>query len=201
MLSQLVARAALEGLRLEDLTFGLMFELIVFAQELRAEGADEETTTLIFDTTRALQALSVRQHTCARMRTQALLPVADPRLAEITNGTDHLHSGGVHTGVLDDTVSRFHHALLFTARSTHRQLWNDSTKVTVGPIFLHSSAFVAFHGEVACCFRDVDQCFIRTNVFLAEALLLSFFPRPCFLLWHSGALTDLLVFLNISDYM
>jgi len=184
MLTQFVARPTLEGFRLEGLTLGLMFELIVLAQKHGAEGTHEETTALILYTTIAFQAQSIDEHTGTRMRSETFLAMTNPSLAEVADCTDHLHTGGVNTYMLDHTITALHQALLFTTLTAHRKLGDGLAEVAVGTILLHALTFIALHSEVTGSLSDVNQSFVRTDVLLAKTLLISFLPRSGFLLRH-----------------
>jgi len=190
VLTQFVARSTLEGFRLEDLTLGLMFELIVLAKEHGAEGAHEETTALILYTTIAFQTQSIDEHAGTRMRSKALLAMTNPSLAEVAYCTDHLHTGGVNTYMLDHTITTLHQALLFATCTAHRKLGDGLAEVAVGTILLHAITLIALHSEVTGSLGDVNQSFVRTDVLLSQPLLISFLPRSGFLLRHVADLVE-----------
>jgi len=120
------------------------------------------------------------------MRSKTLLTVAYPSLAEVADRSNHLKTGRVDTCMFDDTITALHHTLLFTTRSTHGKFLNGLTEITISTILLHSLAFVALHGEVARGFGDIFKGFVRTDVFLTQALLFSFLSCSCLLFRHFG---------------
>ena len=66
-----------------------MLELVVLAEVVAAEGALEYPPAVVPHAALALDAHGVPQRACAGVRGQALLPVADPRLAEVAHGAHH----------------------------------------------------------------------------------------------------------------
>ena len=94
-----------------------MLELVVLADRLEAEAADEEPAALVPHAALALHTLGLPQHARARVLPQALpagkvpsdiawfgsagetmlqvLAVADPGLAEVAHRPHHRHPGGV----------------------------------------------------------------------------------------------------------
>ena len=85
-----VATLTLEVLSLDHLTAGLVLELVVLAEELEAEAAGEDTTAVFPDSSLTLDTLGVPEGTVAGVVLQALLAVANPGLAEVTDSTHHL---------------------------------------------------------------------------------------------------------------
>ena len=85
-----VAALALEVLRLHHLAAGLVLELVVLAEELEAEAAGEDTTAVFPDSPLTLDTLGVPEGTVAGVVLQALLAMANPGLAEVTDSTHHL---------------------------------------------------------------------------------------------------------------
>lgn len=105
VLSQPVARLALVRFRLQHLAGRLVLELIVLAQEVVAEAALVHAATVIPNATFTFDANGIHQRTDAGMRLKALAPVADPGLTVVTDGPNHLQSGGVHSRMLHDAIS------------------------------------------------------------------------------------------------
>ena len=87
------------------------------------------------------------------MRLKALPPVTDPGLAMVTDGTDHLQPGGVHSRVLYDTISGLEHALLLATLGANRQALNTLAEVTEGTGLLLPATLLAVHRKVARLFR------------------------------------------------
>lgn len=130
-----------------------MFELIVLAQEVIAEAALIHTPPVIPYTSLALDANCIHQWAHAGMRLQTLPAVADPRLAVITDGTNHLQPGGKYARMLHHTVARLQHALLLAALRTDRQPLDTLTEVTECTRFLLLATFLTIHGNIAWLLR------------------------------------------------
>lgn len=96
----------------------------------------------------ALDTDSAGQGAGARVGGQALATVTHPGLAEITDGSNHGHAGGVLTGVLDHAVTSLEHALDLAAFGTLRQPLNGLTEIAEGTIFLLPQALVTLHGGI-----------------------------------------------------
>lgn len=143
-----VAALALQVLSFNDLTTGLVFELIILAQSIQTKTALEDPSAMIPNTALTLDTLCVPATARARVRLQALAPVAHPSFTKITDSSDHLHPSSVLACMLDDAVSAAHHALLFTALCASRQPLNGLAEVAECPVFLTTLAFVALHVEV-----------------------------------------------------
>ena len=78
-----------EGNSIRYLARCLMFELIIFAEEVFTETALESSSAEIPDSALAFGANYVRQHTSAGVSLEALPSVTNERLAEVTNGAHH----------------------------------------------------------------------------------------------------------------
>lgn len=74
------------GLRFEDLARGLVLELVVLAQVAAAEGALVDAAAVAPHAALALAAHGVLQRARAPVHRQALLAVANPRLAVVAHG-------------------------------------------------------------------------------------------------------------------
>ena len=90
VLSVSVAALALEVLGLHHLAAGLVLELVVLAEELEAEAAGEDATSVFPDSTLTLDTLGVTEDTAAGVALETLLTVTDPGLAVVTDSSDHL---------------------------------------------------------------------------------------------------------------
>lgn len=84
-----IAGLAFVGIRFKNLARCLMFELIIFAEEVFTETALESSSAEIPDSALAFGANYVRQHTSAGVSLEALPSVTNERLAEVTNGAHH----------------------------------------------------------------------------------------------------------------
>ena len=181
-LSVLVTRYAFEVLRLHLLTGRLMLELVVFANEGRAEGTLEHSASVTPHVPIALYTNGIDQRTHTSVSLQTLSGVADEALTEVTNGSDHLHPCGEGAHMLHHTVPSLHHTLCFTTAATHRQFVHSIAEVAVGSVLLFSAAFMALEHGVARLFRQ--RALNIPQLFLTLFLLLRFFSGTGFFLWH-----------------
>ena len=85
-----VATLTLEVLSLDHLTAGLVLELVVLAQELKAEAAGEHPSSKVPNSTITLDTLRVSERTGAGVGLETFPPVTNPGLAKVTNGSNHL---------------------------------------------------------------------------------------------------------------
>jgi len=79
-----VATLALQILLLNHLAGRLVLKLVILTERFEAEAAGEAPAPMIPDTSLALYAVRLAQHTRTGMLSQALSAVTDPCLAEIT---------------------------------------------------------------------------------------------------------------------
>lgn len=86
VLPDAVTWLALVIFRLEDLAGCLVFKLVILAEVCGAEGAPEDPSSVVPDTSLALSAHGVHQRARAWMCRQTFPPMAHPRFAEVTNG-------------------------------------------------------------------------------------------------------------------
>jgi len=86
-----VTALTLQVLCLDDLTTGLVFKLTILAEKLETEAADEDPSSVVPDTTLTLDTLSLSQWTAAGVGLETFLTVANPGLAKVANGSNHLH--------------------------------------------------------------------------------------------------------------
>ena len=185
-----VATQALQVLLLHDLTAGLVLELVILTQELKAEAAGKAPAPVFPDTPLTLDTLGILESAGTGVALEALPAVAHPGLAEVTDGPHHLHPNGVGAGMLDDAVSALHHALLLTALCAHWQSLHGQAEVAEGPVLLPPGALVALHGEVAGPLGDVE---VHLPLAALPDLLLPLphrvvlLPLARLLLWHLGA--------------
>lgn len=144
-----VARCTFVGLGVEALTAGLVFKLVIFTEEAATEGTPEDASSMVPDGSLALGTLGVLEGAGARVGRQTLPPVAHPRLTEIAYGAHHLKTCCELTRVLDDTVTRLHHALRLAAVSAHWQTLDSETKVAERPVLLPPFTQITFHRCIA----------------------------------------------------
>lgn len=126
-----------------------MFELIVLAQKVVAVVAVEDATAVTPHVSLTLDADGIYEWAGAGVRLQALTSVADPRLAEVANSSHHCHARGVVASVLDNTVSRLHHALSLATVAALWQALHAVAKVAEGAVLLPTVALFTFHCKVA----------------------------------------------------
>lgn len=143
-----VATLTFQIFSFNNLAAGLMFKLVVFAQELEAKAACETPTAMLPNTALALDTLRVPEDARASVTLQTLSAVTNPGLAEVADGPHHLHTRGVLSCMLDHTVARLHHAFLFAALRTYWKTLNSPAKVTESAILLTPFALVAFHAKI-----------------------------------------------------
>ena len=67
-----------------------MLELVVLAEELEAEAADEDPAPVVPHSPLTLDTLGVPEDAAAGVALQTLLAVADPGLAVVTDSSNHL---------------------------------------------------------------------------------------------------------------
>lgn len=143
-----VTTLTLQILGLDHLAAGLVLKLVVLAQELETETTREHSTSKVPNSTVTLYTLRVSEDATTRVRLEAFLPVTNPGLAKVTNGSDHLQSSCKVAWMFDDTISSLHHALLLAALGTHGQSLQMSTEVTESSVLLMSLTPVTLHDGV-----------------------------------------------------
>lgn len=165
-----------------------MLKLVILAQEIVAETTLVHPTTMVPNGAFTLHADGIHQGACTGVRLKALPAVADPRLAVITDGTDHLQTGGEHSGVLDHAVTRFQHTLLLATLGADRQALDALAKIAKGTGLLLLATFLAVHWQVTRLLRKLRLAV--ANLLLAQLLLLCLLALTCFLLRHSACGTE-----------
>jgi len=121
VLTQPVARYALVIFSVQLLARCLVLELVVFAEELVAEGALVNPPSVRPNVPLALNAHGVQQGALASVHLQALSPVAHPSLAYVAYRAHHPHSSCMLIWMFYNTIRRLH-TLLLSTMSTHWQL-------------------------------------------------------------------------------
>jgi len=144
-----VTALTLQRLLFNNLAASLVFKLVIFTEKFEAETTSENPSPMVPNSPFTLDTLSIPEETRACVRLETLPPVTHPRLAEVTDGSHHLHAGGVGACMLDDAVPRLHHALLLPTLGAHGESLDRPTKVAEGAVLLSPVAFVADHVVVA----------------------------------------------------
>lgn len=109
-----------------------MLELIILAEEAIAVAALENASTMLPHTPFTFKAHCVLQRAGACMGLQAFATVADPRLAEVANGTDHSKSSSENPRMFDYTVAGLQHALDFATLRAYRQTLETRAEIAKG---------------------------------------------------------------------
>jgi len=151
-----VATLALQILLLNHLAGRLVLKLVILTERFEAEAAGEAPAPMIPDTSLALYAVRLAQHTRTGMLSQALSAVTDPRLAEITNGPHHCHSSCIATYMFYTAVT-LSHTLLLSTLSTYWKSLHTLTKVAKSSVLLPSFALITLHSVVARPFSNVQM--------------------------------------------
>lgn len=151
-----VATLALQILLLNHLAGRLVLKLVILTERLEAEAAGEAPAPVIPHTSLALNAVGLAEHTRARMLSQTLSAVTDPRLTEITNGSHHCHSSCIATYMFYTAVT-LSHALLLSTLSTHWKSLHTLTKVAKSSVLLPSFTLIALHSVVAWPFGNIKM--------------------------------------------
>lgn len=115
-----IATPTLETLALQNLTGRLMLHLVVFADVVLAEAADEDAAPVVPHAPLTLATYTVQTRARAPVRLQTLLAVADPGLAVVAHRPHQIHPSGEGSGVLDYTISRLLLALRLATVPAHR---------------------------------------------------------------------------------
>lgn len=136
MLTDLVTGATFEILTLQDLAAGLVLHLIIFADVVPAIATNEQSASVVPHRSLALITLAFYTGTCASVCLQTLAPVANPRLAVVTDRSNHRHPSCELVRMFYDAITGFLLALGLTALATHGQFLEGITEVAEGPIFL-----------------------------------------------------------------
>lgn len=125
-----------------------MLHLVILADVVLAEAADEDAAPVVPHATLTLATHTVKTRARAPVSLQTLLPVTDPRLAVIAHRPHQVHASGEVSGVLDDTITGLLLALRLPTVPTHRQLLSVIAEVTKGTVLLDPLAPVARHQRV-----------------------------------------------------
>lgn len=179
-----VAGLALQVLTLHHLAARLVLELIILAQELEAEAAGEDPSSMLPDSPLTLDTLRVSEDAATGVALQALLTVTHPGLAEITDSSHHLQSSGVVARVPDDTVSGLHHTFLLATLPTHRQSLKTLAEVAECSVLLSPSALVTLHDRVTGPSHDALVVSPAGDLLLPHLHLLGLLSLTSFLFRH-----------------
>jgi len=179
-----VAALAFQCFLLHNLTTGLMFELVIFAEITITEAALKYSPSVVPDVSLTFNALSIPANAATGVGLKALLAVANPSLAKITDSSNHLHPSRVLPWMSDDTISRPHHTLLFATGSADGKSLNRIAKVTKGSVFLLQLALIALHHEVTGIFYNLPLLTLDVLPLHTELHLLSLLTLTRFLFGH-----------------
>jgi hypothetical protein len=136
-LAEFIARAAFFIFRIKDLTFCLMFELVIFAEKTETEGALEYSSSMIPNASLALDTNSINKRTCTAMFRYTVPPVTHERFAMITDPAYYFDARNVICTVLDETSARRSvHAFRHSTTAANDGLLNMTAKIAECAVFL-----------------------------------------------------------------